>query len=230
MLWEATGPVTWRLGVADSCRSGGGYRCSSLGSRSPVEQTAELSSLLWVAEGPGSPSTGGSMDRPGDHWRGRFWRPATPGRWTDSRLAKDRPCAGSLHRVGARTRPAWRRSPVRRRDGDGLGTRCHPRRGRPHHQRTVRQRGAPRPHRFPGDAALRRRGPAHRSVRPEGPHPIACAAEQDATSGRGLATVDALAASWGARPEGAGKVVWAEIGPRGFSGTGEGRNLSDSVR
>lgn len=52
---------------------------------------------------------------------------------------------------------------------------------------------------------------------------------QDATSGRGLTTVDALAASWGARPEGAGKVVWAEIGPRGFSGTGEGRNLSDSA-
>lgn len=52
---------------------------------------------------------------------------------------------------------------------------------------------------------------------------------QDATSGRGLATVGALATSWGARPEGAGKVVWAEIGRRGLSATGEGLDLSDSA-
>jgi hypothetical protein len=34
----------------------------------------------------------------------------------------------------------------------------------------------------------------------------------DATSGRGLAVVTALAASWGTQREGDGKVVWAEIG------------------
>ena len=33
-----------------------------------------------------------------------------------------------------------------------------------------------------------------------------------ATSGRGLAVVSAVAASWGTRQEGDGKVVWAEIG------------------
>jgi anti-sigma regulatory factor (Ser/Thr protein kinase) len=35
---------------------------------------------------------------------------------------------------------------------------------------------------------------------------------QDATSGRGLAVVTALAASWGTQRDGDGKVVWAEIG------------------
>ena len=35
---------------------------------------------------------------------------------------------------------------------------------------------------------------------------------QDATSGRGLEVVTALAASWGTQRDGDGKVVWAEIG------------------
>ena len=35
---------------------------------------------------------------------------------------------------------------------------------------------------------------------------------QDATSGRGLAVVTAIAASWGTQRDGDGKVVWAEIG------------------
>jgi anti-sigma regulatory factor (Ser/Thr protein kinase) len=45
---------------------------------------------------------------------------------------------------------------------------------------------------------------------------------QRVTTGRGLAIVDSLATSWGARTEGSGKDVWAEIGPRGLPGTGEG--------
>jgi len=35
---------------------------------------------------------------------------------------------------------------------------------------------------------------------------------QDATSGRGLGVVSALATSWGAQGDGDGKVVWAELG------------------
>jgi hypothetical protein len=50
---------------------------------------------------------------------------------------------------------------------------------------------------------------------------------QDATSGRGLPTVAALATSWGSRREEAGKVVWADIDSQGASGRGESRTLSD---
>ena len=40
------------------------------------------------------------------------------------------------------------------------------------------------------------------------------APRQDATSGRGLLIVGALAASWGTQPDGDGKVVWAELRSR----------------
>lgn len=42
--------------------------------------------------------------------------------------------------------------------------------------------------------------------------PSPAGAPQDATSGRGLEVVTALAASWGTQRDGDGKVVWAEIG------------------
>ena len=50
-----------------------------------------------------------------------------------------------------------------------------------------------------------------------GPMPTPVTPSQDATSGRGLVLVDALATSWGTRVDGDGKVVWAEVhshGPR----------------
>ena len=44
--------------------------------------------------------------------------------------------------------------------------------------------------------------------------PVLAGPPQGATSGRGLAVVSAMAASWGTQQEGDGKVVWAEIGER----------------
>ena len=48
--------------------------------------------------------------------------------------------------------------------------------------------------------------------------PPPAAPQRDATSGRGLAVVGALATSWGTQFYGDGKVVWAEIGSRALSG------------
>lgn len=45
------------------------------------------------------------------------------------------------------------------------------------------------------------------------PAQVACPV--DATSGRGLAMVEALATSWGVAGEGGGKTVWAELGAPG---------------
>ena len=42
--------------------------------------------------------------------------------------------------------------------------------------------------------------------------PVPTASGPDATSGRGIAVVSAVAASWGMELEGDGKVVWAEFG------------------
>jgi hypothetical protein len=58
--------------------------------------------------------------------------------------------------------------------------------------------------------------------------PSSPAPGHDALSGRGLLIVAALATSWGAQFVGAGKVVWAEIGQRAFSGAGEGSDVSHS--
>ena len=44
-----------------------------------------------------------------------------------------------------------------------------------------------------------------------GPMPTPVRPSQDATSGRGLVLVGALATSWGTRVDGDGKVVWAEV-------------------
>jgi hypothetical protein len=44
--------------------------------------------------------------------------------------------------------------------------------------------------------------------------PTRLACPDDATSGRGLAMVDRIVASWGAARDGAGKTVWAELGHR----------------
>ena len=52
--------------------------------------------------------------------------------------------------------------------------------------------------------------------------PSSPAPRQGALSGRGLLIVGALATSWGTQFDGAGKVVWAEIGRRALSGAGEG--------
>ncbi len=50
-------------------------------------------------------------------------------------------------------------------------------------------------------------------LRDENPRlPVPVAFSEDATSGRGLAMVDALAMSWGVGREEGGKTVWAEIG------------------
>lgn len=50
---------------------------------------------------------------------------------------------------------------------------------------------------------------------------------QDATSGRGLAVVTAIAASWGTQRDGDGKVVWAEIGRTTASDQVECLSLGD---
>lgn len=52
------------------------------------------------------------------------------------------------------------------------------------------------------------------SVRDGSPErPAARTAPASSTSGRGIALVAAMAARWGAEPEGKGKVVWAELAP-----------------
>ena len=43
--------------------------------------------------------------------------------------------------------------------------------------------------------------------------PVAGPSPPDATSGRGLALISAVAGAWGMENRGDGKVVWAEIGP-----------------
>jgi anti-sigma regulatory factor (Ser/Thr protein kinase) len=43
--------------------------------------------------------------------------------------------------------------------------------------------------------------------------PVAVAPPADATSGRGLSLVSAVATAWGMEHRSSGKVVWAEIGP-----------------
>lgn len=43
--------------------------------------------------------------------------------------------------------------------------------------------------------------------------PVVAPCPPDATSGRGLALVTALATSWGMENRAGGKVVWAEVGP-----------------
>jgi anti-sigma regulatory factor (Ser/Thr protein kinase) len=43
--------------------------------------------------------------------------------------------------------------------------------------------------------------------------PQPCMAPADATSGRGLALVDAMASAWGADRHGRGKTVWFEVRP-----------------
>ena len=48
---------------------------------------------------------------------------------------------------------------------------------------------------------------------------------RDATSGRGLAVVGALATSWGTRFYGDGKLVWAEIGSSALSGDAVGLRI-----
>lgn len=45
--------------------------------------------------------------------------------------------------------------------------------------------------------------------------PTVAACPEDATSGRGLALVSAVAARWGSESRPDGKVVWAELGQRG---------------
>ena len=47
--------------------------------------------------------------------------------------------------------------------------------------------------------------------------PPRAAPQREATSGRGLAVVGAVATSWGTHFYGDGKVVWAEIGSRALS-------------
>jgi anti-sigma regulatory factor (Ser/Thr protein kinase) len=47
--------------------------------------------------------------------------------------------------------------------------------------------------------------------------PTVAGCPADATSGRGLSLVSALASAWGVRPDGLGKVVWARLGPIGVS-------------
>lgn len=44
-------------------------------------------------------------------------------------------------------------------------------------------------------------------------HPHRAPRDEDSLSGRGLALVDALAASWGVRDDRYGKTVWFEVGP-----------------
>ena len=44
-------------------------------------------------------------------------------------------------------------------------------------------------------------------------HPQRAPRDEDSLSGRGLALVDALAASWGVRDDRYGKTVWFEVGP-----------------
>lgn len=50
---------------------------------------------------------------------------------------------------------------------------------------------------------------------------------EGATSARGLAVVGALAAAWGSRLDGDGKVIWAEIGQRSSSDDVECMDLGD---
>lgn len=94
-----------------------------------------------------------------------------------------------------------------------------PRRGPGRHRRTPRLRG---PHQRPDPLRPRRplhrdrprrlpqgRGPRlHRPPAPP-PHPR----PHEATSGRGLLLVEALADDWGVSRHGVGKAVWFELGP-----------------
>ena len=62
------------------------------------------------------------------------------------------------------------------------------------------------------------RGHLRIEVRDENGHMSSPAApRQDATGGRGLLIVDALATSWGAQWDGKGKVVWAELRSRDYA-------------
>jgi anti-sigma regulatory factor (Ser/Thr protein kinase) len=75
-----------------------------------------------------------------------------------------------------------------------------------------------------GNAILHARTAISLTLRSEGPAsvlvevhdentrmPIVAACPVDATSGRGLSLISALASAWGAHPDGQGKVVWARL-------------------
>lgn len=57
--------------------------------------------------------------------------------------------------------------------------------------------------------------------------PMLTGVSEDATSGRGLAVVAALAGAWGMELERDGKVVWAELGPRARNDPGDCTDLDE---
>lgn len=104
-------------------------------------------------------------------------------------------------------------APLRRSDGLGVGTRPHPRRRSPH--RTELASNAVLHARTQFRLTLRSNGFdfLRIEVRDESTRmPSPAGTPPEATSGRGLAVVSAIAASWGTQRDGDGKVVWAEIG------------------
>lgn len=62
-------------------------------------------------------------------------------------------------------------------------------------------------------------GVLHLAVSDRSPRwPRRCDYSAEATTGRGLKLVDGLCSHWGVRPQGGGKVVWADIDPPGAQG------------